>query len=201
MYKPLENMIWDTPLDENLDDEQLQSKLSDEFLPAIIAKWRPAKVREALKIVQKSQPGASASDLKLATSSFRCTKCEDRLFYSEVFHHTCRGQNKSRNRLSDEQLSIQVSYHYWGRGCWEPQGISFDTAWLDITKTIIKACGLDPRTATFQDLYDANPLIECTTCTPLKGARFFTWWPLFVCRQVIIGILLYAVHAVTKVVY
>ncbi|KAF9062733.1 hypothetical protein BDP27DRAFT_1427637 [Rhodocollybia butyracea] len=160
-YKPLENMIWDTPIDETLDDEQLQSKLSDEFIPAIIAKWRPAKVREVLKIMQKSQPGASASDLKLATSSFRCAKCEDRLFYSEVFYHTCC------------QLSLL------GRGCWEPKGISFDTAWLDVTKTIIEACGLDPTTATVQDLYDANPLIECTTCAPLKGAQFFTWWPLF----------------------
>jgi hypothetical protein len=55
-HKPLENIIWDTPIDERLDDAQIQSKLSDEFLPAIIANWRPAKVQEMVTIMQKSQP-------------------------------------------------------------------------------------------------------------------------------------------------
>ncbi|KAF9068968.1 hypothetical protein BDP27DRAFT_1326210 [Rhodocollybia butyracea] len=178
-YKPLENIVWNTPIDENLGYAQIQSKLSDEFLPVIIAKWRPAKVREMVKIMQKSQPRASASDLKLATSSFRCGNCKNRLFYSEVFYHTCCLWNKSRNRLSDERMSIVVDYHTRGRGCWESQGISFDTTWLDVTKMIIEACHLDPTTATIQNLYDANPLIECTTCASQNSAPFYTWWPVF----------------------
>lgn len=77
--------------------------------------------------------------------------------------------------------STYDDYHIWGHGCWEPQVISFDTTWLDVTKRIIQGCGLDPTTATVQNLYDANPLIECTTCVRQDDAQFLTWWPVFVC--------------------
>ncbi|KAF9069334.1 hypothetical protein BDP27DRAFT_1421120 [Rhodocollybia butyracea] len=70
----------------------------------------------------------------------------------------------------------KVLLYPWGR--WTSKSIGFSSKASRVSKKVVEGCGLDPATATVQDLYDANPLIECTTCTRADGSRYFTWWPL-----------------------
>ncbi|KAF9035101.1 hypothetical protein BDP27DRAFT_1528858 [Rhodocollybia butyracea] len=86
---PVEDLIWDTPFEEKLNADNLQPKLS-EYLSSIIAEWKPAKIQELVEIMRKSGiTEATASDLKLAKSGFRCSNCKEKMHYPQMFFHHC----------------------------------------------------------------------------------------------------------------
>lgn len=87
MYQPVEDLIWDTPFEEELNLAGVRPKLA-EHLSRLLAEWKPAKIQELLKIMQKSGTiGATVSDLE--NSVFRCSDCAIKMRYAQVFFHGC----------------------------------------------------------------------------------------------------------------
>ncbi|KAE9411526.1 hypothetical protein BT96DRAFT_983257 [Gymnopus androsaceus JB14] len=179
-YKVFEDLVWDTPQEIILTCTFFRKKLL-EHLPGILDKWRPAKVQELVRIMQKSIPTATAADLHLATSVFQCTECPShyRMHYPQMFYHPCFSQNPPANSLSAERMKIYL----YNTGPWTSRHIVLSESGSQIAKTILESCSLDPTTATVKDLQSVNPLIECTSCyinsdeNSYEAGRAFMRWP------------------------
>ncbi|KAJ3836316.1 hypothetical protein F5878DRAFT_265965 [Lentinula raphanica] len=125
--------------------------------------------------MQSDRPSSIASDLHLATTLFICLRCcRSLLYYSQRFQHTCYTNPPGSSILGRDHPAVDSEHP------WSPNSIVFCDTYSDHTKNLVEACSLDPHTATFQDIYDANPLFECTTClnSDLEGSRCFMHWPL-----------------------
>ncbi|KAJ4493390.1 hypothetical protein C8R41DRAFT_919607 [Lentinula lateritia] len=173
--KIFDALIRDTPQNEDLNEDFFHLKLL-EHLPGIIDEWRPGKIQELVEVMQRSRPTATANDLYLATTIFECTGCYQRslLRYPQMFYHGCCMENRNPG--------FAPGLYFWHEGPWSSTRIFFSDARSEIAKTVIEACSLNPATATFEDMYDANPLAECQTCAvdpqSWEGGRLFMRWPL-----------------------
>ncbi|KAE9405647.1 hypothetical protein BT96DRAFT_1015383 [Gymnopus androsaceus JB14] len=167
-HKVFEDLIWDTPHDEYLGDDFFRLKIS-EYLPGVINEWRPAKMQVLVGMMRN----ATASDLHLATSVFNCTRCAMDLHYPQMFYHHCccyANHSQANERFQTYQSAIPFN------GPWVSSTLTFNEVKSQTSRAIISSCFLDPATTTLQDMYSANPLIECTSCS-LHG-RVFGRWPL-----------------------
>ncbi|KAE9395805.1 hypothetical protein BT96DRAFT_977791 [Gymnopus androsaceus JB14] len=176
-HKLFSDLIWDTPHDEYLGDDFFRLKLS-EYLPGIIDEWRPAKIQELLEVMRQSHSAAITSDLHLATSIFECSNCWGRgdLRYPQVFYHSCcHAQVPDGHR--DERFEPYVSTFPYGMRPWTSRTLTINETESQASRVIIQSFSLDPTTTTIQDIYSANPLIECMSCASNQG-RMFTRWPL-----------------------
>ncbi|KIK59089.1 hypothetical protein GYMLUDRAFT_44820 [Collybiopsis luxurians FD-317 M1] len=170
-----EGLVWDTPVDEEITSDLMKSKLL-EHLPRIIDQWKPKKLQELVEIMQKTHPEATISGLQLATTVFECSKCCNLpLVYPQMFYHHCCFENPDANSIRIKLLD------YSSTGPWTSRYLTLSEKYPTRVKTVIEACSLDPMTTTVQDLWDANPLIECTDCerqSPAWNAgRLFMRWP------------------------
>ncbi|KAJ3968102.1 hypothetical protein EV361DRAFT_952635 [Lentinula raphanica] len=149
--------IWDTPEDVYLKVALYRSKML-EHLPAILKEWRAAADQKLLAIMQQSRPTATISDLHLATTVFEC------------------------DRSIAPFDSLINTLPVYCDGPWTPLPLVFSDTHSDIARRLVAACSLDPDTATLQDIYDANPLFECTPCKrdlhDWDGGRLFMRWPI-----------------------
>ncbi|KIK62817.1 hypothetical protein GYMLUDRAFT_41699 [Collybiopsis luxurians FD-317 M1] len=173
--KFFEDLIWGIPPEDELTEDFFKLKLS-EFLPRFLEQWRHSRIQEMVNVMQKVVPSATASDLHLATSTFVCTVCSrpGPLVFPEMFYHYC-----CRNgRHEDARMA-----NFCGEGQDSPWRccLEFSKEKSITVKKFVEACGLDPKTATTQDLYSSNPLVECLDCN-VKGVqwnhgRLFMRWP------------------------
>ncbi|KAH7875838.1 uncharacterized protein C8R40DRAFT_162368 [Lentinula edodes] len=178
-----ENLIWDTPVEEQVD---FSAKLS-EHLPHFIDKWRLAQIQELLMVVQKSKRGPTLlveSDLYLATSIFECIQCKKAMHYPQMFYHRCCFRNKCPSKISHKRMETFQSHYYdfHEYGPWTPRTLVLSDHCLPVMQTIIKSCSLDPTTTTIQELYSANPLIQCVTCS-FDQKSLCLWWPIVFSRD------------------
>ncbi|KAF5364538.1 hypothetical protein D9757_011336 [Collybiopsis confluens] len=155
--KIIEDWIWDTPTTEDLTEEVVFSKLSEE-LPRIIDQWRPTAIQQTLDVMQRSVPTATAADLHLAVCCFK---------------------NKALTDLSHDRMSIwDQSYIYSSRGPWSTRNLNFNAPRSQTAEVIVKACSLDPSNATPADVLLKNPLLECVQCVGSdKRFRHLMRWP------------------------
>ncbi|KIK59162.1 hypothetical protein GYMLUDRAFT_245584 [Collybiopsis luxurians FD-317 M1] len=176
MFKYFEDLIWDTPLDEEITALSMKPKFFEHF-PSLLNQWRHAKIRELILIMRESRPGAAVSDLQLATTVFECTKCTPStlMHYPQMFHHSCCFENPETNsaRMMVFQPILQNP--------WSPKFLCLSGSGSRLAAKIVEACSLNPTTATIQDLHDANPLIECEDCNissrSWHSGRLFMRWP------------------------
>ncbi|KAJ3729697.1 hypothetical protein C8R42DRAFT_772289 [Lentinula raphanica] len=175
-----QSFIQDTPESEDLTDDVIRSKLL-ENLPEFVKEWRVAKDQKLLEIMQKSRPTATVNDLHLATTVFECDECFAKrpLYYPQIFYHHCC---TSRRGAPLESLVTYLPTYVDHKGQWSHLSIKFSEVYSDHVKALVQQCSLDPNIATFQDIYDANLLFECTTCErdvqERDGGRYFMRWPL-----------------------
>ncbi|KAJ3812404.1 hypothetical protein F5876DRAFT_63995 [Lentinula aff. lateritia] len=170
-----EGLIWDSPLNENMNGQFFREKLL-EYLPSIIEKWKPVKMQELVEIMQKSIPEVTLSDLPLATSIFRCAECPSniKMHYPQMFYHKCCFRNRLVDDRSHERmLTHHPNYVVNSRGPWSPHHIVFDESGSQIVRTILRGCALNPSTTTVQKLHSVDPLIESSH----YGGRLFMRWP------------------------
>jgi hypothetical protein len=174
-HRVFEDLIWDTPEDEELTVDFFSSKLS-EHLSQNLDKWRSEKVKEVVEVVRKTNPSASISDLHLATTLFECTNCGNQMYYPQIFNHPCFNENRSPDSRSNERMTTCSHWKFplSGYGLWGSGRLALgDPARINM---ILEACSLDPANATTQDLDSADPLIECHTCHS-EPIRTFMRWP------------------------
>ena len=134
--------------------------------------------------------------LKLATTVFECPEyhCHHILFYPQVLGHTCLTRTKNRREVIDDTLASTTAarrlvdhsviipdapnYGRYGetqyRCIWRARLILRDHA-RAIAEDLVRLAGLDPTTATVDDMDQLDLRFVCRTCANHCIVTLFTW--------------------------
>ncbi|KAF9014653.1 hypothetical protein BDZ89DRAFT_1076413 [Hymenopellis radicata] len=148
LYRPFFDIIKNTPPDEDATSK-LKEALDSETVSSICVDWREEQ-EQCLTAMLRSKKGRSA-DLSLVVNAFTCVKCCQTkgpiLHYPHFSSHPCFYSTSPRiNTLKRDVYSRCQSF--------------------------VRMCGLDPDTATTEDMDAADVFFRCESCY----AR--TWQPI-----------------------
>ncbi|KAH9483652.1 hypothetical protein JR316_0003122 [Psilocybe cubensis] len=156
-----------------------------ERLPAIaqeIVKLMTEKLRRMVATTGGEFAADPAIVLELATTTFRCPDCESGnrqeaglMRYPRVLahHHALKWHYQRPVEDDDMKILRQVT----GVVPWnQSQIIEFDTSAAVALKSVIKLCGLDPKTTTKEKMDELDPIVECLTCNALEKGRMVMRW-------------------------
>ncbi|KAL0947643.1 hypothetical protein HGRIS_013730 [Hohenbuehelia grisea] len=148
------SLMEDTPLDvQTITDD---FKVFRAALPDLVECWKSHVTQLLLDIlisVRPTQAGnttkTDGSVLDLATSAFRCTRCEAYLSYPRVLVHSCLRDG------STTQFDTPTDY----------TGVKHTSADFAALSSVITAHGFDPDVATIQDLDGTDLVLACKRCS------------------------------------
>ncbi|KAJ3911115.1 hypothetical protein F5877DRAFT_86453 [Lentinula edodes] len=173
-----QDMIFNPPKMKVVTPTYLRTMLLAE-LPRILNEWRPAKLQSLLEIVKQASPGATAFDLRLATTIFGCAKCNGLFIFPQMFYHGCCFQNRVADGGSRKKRKSHAKF--WDTvkdSCWSSVTLFFHSQSSQLARRIVVSVGLNPATATACDLSFARPVIENTSeQANTYPARLFVMWP------------------------
>ncbi|KAK0433550.1 hypothetical protein EV421DRAFT_1428233 [Armillaria borealis] len=155
LSEPFSVVILNTPLLDAVTEEILKEPFV--HFKEIAARWREEKNCELQGVMKKS---GFEPKLNLATTLFHCESCASRLAYPDVLRHFCCTQLRY---ISDLDLKKNRYKALWNMPChtWYADKLRFDQVGFDNATAVVKLCGLDPETATAQDMDDMNPRLTC----------------------------------------
>ncbi|KAK0481359.1 hypothetical protein IW261DRAFT_1606680 [Armillaria novae-zelandiae] len=172
VQEPFSTLFFDTPLDVSIADS-LQAMWI--HLPDVASKLRDAQTSKLTELMK--QAGLKA-DLHLATTVFRCTECCQSYQYPYVLAHRCPSQELAKP-FNDEDwkpyVLRRISHCYMA---WSESQFSIDQETVDKVACLIKTCGLDPETATYEDMDTLDYRIICNHCSnsQTKGRKQVMRW-------------------------
>lgn len=176
----VQNIIINTPSVEPFTDKDLAEV--EAALPDIIFRWRKQTEEKLLNMITQACgiQDTTESILQLATTVFSCKSCSaEALTYPRVLVHHC-ATDYYYPREVDEDLSAVHSFLgrvYWNNG----NRISFDAQKITPLIEAIKLCGLDPKSATGEDMDKRNAIFECHSCNDARKGRCTLTWKGVVC--------------------
>lgn len=172
----------------------MSSSLSDETLiqlareceaeaAAYLRSLLPAKKKgkATRKDRGKAQDEDTTDGLILATTYFKCAKCTEPMPYARALVHHCLFASEQEVEKDDTTISLATMltacasavtpfYHPDSAG----EKVFFDEEASRHAEILIRACGLDPRNATFADMESLNVRVECVPCS--KKQRLGMGW-------------------------
>ncbi|KAJ3765396.1 hypothetical protein FB446DRAFT_467498 [Lentinula raphanica] len=168
-----EELVWNTPPEIDLTSDFLSSQIA-QFMPSFIERWKSAKVLELVNKIKEVVPTFAMSDLQLATTIFRCGRCSRKMHFPEMFYHRCCREPSMSSNHSRMKIFTEKSPLFQRKAPWNSSFIHlYNGHSMIVVQDVIKACGLEPETASIHDLYAAHPLIECLHCVRYNGDRHF----------------------------
>ncbi|KAJ6520162.1 hypothetical protein C8R45DRAFT_954111 [Mycena sanguinolenta] len=171
------------PASVTVDEQTFEALLPD--FPGMIATWREELLQKMVAAYKRSSvANALHADnvvedrLKLATSVFRCCSCDEGLdsffgglmsigyqkkgcrplFYPKMIAHWCL------TRLSGRSMVLMFLSGESGRDCVWHNELKFDPHTSEIVEKVVRACGMDPETATVEDMDAADKRLACHAC-------------------------------------
>jgi hypothetical protein len=151
---------------------------------AIFLHCAAQRLLDALPIAQ----GTSTNELDLAATIFSCTArgydvCGRGSFLNgrEALAHLCRTWPRDnthrrppeRDLLKhDREQQVQLLCD-WVAGAGGTSKIRMNTWAVGVAKHVVRLAGLDPGSATAQDMDNANAWFECTKASCMRCTRFF----------------------------
>ncbi|KAJ7459070.1 hypothetical protein B0H11DRAFT_178141 [Mycena galericulata] len=171
-------------VDVDVDEHTFEAMLPD--FPVMIATWREKIVGQVVKVHKRSgQSGVDDDSIKarlpLATSVYKCSTCisdyEDGfyhqigsgiecpcrpLFWPRVLAHRCLTRTDFSSMLMFMDASQDVM--------WRTGPLEVDSSTVEIVEKIVTACGLDPATATVEEMDAADARLACHACAKRAGS-------------------------------
>ena len=142
------------------------------LFPDIVRRWRNITEEKLLNMIAPSEK-ITESSFQLATTIFSCRFCHnDPLTYPQVLIHHCA--TVDYGRVYDEEQS--VIRRYLDCSNWNVGNITFDAKKVECLSEAIKLCGLDPKSATREDMDKRDPIFECLACNDLRKGRCTLSW-------------------------
>jgi hypothetical protein len=182
-------IIEDTPYGVQVTEETFRRAMAR--LPQLINEWRSAKDAELVHImndsVESEHSQSNGSDgennrkqLELATSLFQCKICCGTIPYPQILIHACTHDLRYTWRHSDDPrcaLWCNLLDEPWNIG---GEKIGIDNQAKPAGRLIVETCGLDPDTATAQEMDDLDPRLECVKCYSEMSGRLIMGWKMAV---------------------
>jgi hypothetical protein len=153
-FPAFKTILLDTPLDNVITPGSFEDAVS--LLPALSAEWRASKELELLEILG---PHTSLADLQLAATRFRCMGCSHDIPYPRIIVHQCLRQlNCDEQPANQREMDFSACQEILGR-IWSPTRCVKSTVEQKMNSIILQ-CGLDPATATHQELMSSDVILE-----------------------------------------
>ena len=180
----VQDLIIRPPLSTTFSDKDLETVGA--IFPNIVLRWREKTEAKLLNMISPRQNNISKSLLQLATTIFSCQACPngEPLTYPRVLIHRCASRHRRASyertfTIDDDQLVVQrfLNSSYWNSG----NIITFDAQKAVSLSEAIKLCGLDPKSATREDMDKLNPIFECLACNDVRKGRCTLTWLGVVC--------------------
>ncbi|KIM79606.1 hypothetical protein PILCRDRAFT_549999 [Piloderma croceum F 1598] len=178
-------VIEDTPDDVEVTQESFKQAM--ERLPHLITQWRSAKDAELVRIMSasasaptesqlnESQPENNRALLELATTFFHCKSCSGMISYPRILVHSCTHVYSWRHREVNDPR-----YTLWGILTDVPWNLGGDIIGIkegakESGSLVVKSCGLDPDTASTQEMDNLDARFECESCVNSSGRLIMEW--------------------------
>ena len=162
-------------------DTEMDLETVGAIFPDIVLRWRIKTEEKLLNMISPSQ-NIDAPLLQLATTIFSCRFCPNEpLTYPRILIHQCA--NATYNGIMiDKDKDLSMLRSFLGHSYWNASNfIIFDEQKIVSLSEAIKLCGLDPKSATREDMDKQNPIFECLTCSDLRKGRCTLSWLGLVC--------------------
>lgn len=162
-------ITWDTPMDvEVTEDDFLPAMLT---LPQLIDQWRDETDTKLLRIMDPSAELEKHRDrLALATTVFHCTGCAKSIAYPRILVHGCMS-HFYRAQPNDGLEANPTLHALWKAQEYQTWNFANDSISLanqprvrGAIETITKACNLDPKSTTAQEMDELDARLECVGC-------------------------------------
>ncbi|KAK0233982.1 hypothetical protein IW262DRAFT_1505555 [Armillaria fumosa] len=155
LLKSFSRLLFATPLDQDIT-ESLTAAWAQ--LPRVADEWRKTQ-NSALKALMLK--AGFEPNLNLATSFFKCSFCHRLRVcqYPYILAHRCPSSYPRRESFdSDNWKNYALSYlsRHRHTSIWSASQYMVDGEALKRVQSIIQACGLDPGTATHEDIDSLN---------------------------------------------
>ena len=177
----VQDLITCPPLSATFTDKNLAAV--ETTFPDIVLRWRKQAEEKLLNMVTQGCGIQTTSEfvLQLATTVFTCKYCiDDPLTYPRVLVHRCATRIFYSDREDEDMPSIRrfLDCAYWNIG----NVITFEAQRTVVLTKAIKLCGLDPMSATREDIEKKWPIFECLACNdPRKGRCTLSWLGVVCC--------------------
>ncbi|KAK0433554.1 hypothetical protein EV421DRAFT_2040149 [Armillaria borealis] len=158
VQEPFSTLFFDTPLDVSIADS-LQAMWI--HLPDVASKLREAQTSELTELMEQA---GLKPDVHLATTVFACTECCEFYLYPYVLAHRCPFRQPAK-LFNDEDWKPYALRRISHRMAWSERQFTIDQESVDKVACLIKTCGLDPETATHEDMDALDCRIICNHCS------------------------------------
>ena len=166
----VQDLFFRPPLSTNFTEKDLET--IGALFPDIVRRWRNITEEKLLNMIAPSQT-ITESSLQLATTIFSCRLCSNEpLTYPQVLIHHCA--TVTYGSVYDEEQS--VIRRFLDCSNWNAVYITFDAKKIECLSEAIKLCGLDPKSATREDMDKRDPIFECLACNDLRKGRCTLSW-------------------------
>ncbi|KAJ7596502.1 hypothetical protein C8J56DRAFT_774219 [Mycena floridula] len=154
------------------------------FIPDLFATWREAKEQKLKDLIGGDEESDTNPNLELASFLFICQPCTPRralsflnlfsasansnptVWFPEALSHHCCSLAASLPWTGRESTDVaaNLTTQHRKRREWTPTYHKIDSSGHVGVKAIIEAAGLDPETATVDDMDQLDIYFACTTC-------------------------------------
>ncbi|KAK0481358.1 hypothetical protein IW261DRAFT_1681036 [Armillaria novae-zelandiae] len=171
LLKPFSRLLFATPLHQDIT-ESLTAAWAQ--LPRVADEWRETQ-NSALKALMLK--AGLEPNLNLATSFFKCSFCHRLCQYPYVLAHRCPLRYPQESFVHDNWKNLAMSYlsRRGDAATWSASQYMVDGEVLRRVQSIIQACGLDPETATHEDMDSLNCRVICQCCSTSVGSFVMQW--------------------------
>lgn len=150
-----------------------------EILPEIAQQWRERAASEMVNKIRATMGENHVMDpstvLSLATSVFSCLgfSCSERnMWFEDALAHPCCTPRCSELDLG---MNTEPAYLFFTKKPWTAN-VHFSKAEHNIISEVVQLCGLDPLTATVDQMNQLDPVFECAVCRrPDAGRQVMSW--------------------------
>ncbi|KDQ62087.1 hypothetical protein JAAARDRAFT_148747 [Jaapia argillacea MUCL 33604] len=178
--------IIERPVEEKIKKRHFRSAVAE--LPRLCQEWRdringkllsmvpvvarPGGDNHSSSDVQEDHSTEAFSRLDLATTYFRCTKCDSSITYPRILHHACMTEldyaGKNYNPDDEDAYALCRRAIQLGHEPWDYDGrqVSFDVEASEVARRFVETCGRDPDTTTRKHMDDTNSRFRCTGYKP-----------------------------------
>ncbi|KAI0820028.1 hypothetical protein BC628DRAFT_1498125 [Trametes gibbosa] len=135
-------------------------------IPSLKAEWLEARKTELLS--QAEGLPEVASPLLLAMVAFKCISCARAdLRWPNILAHKCTRDRRYGWSPYTSQMALRSVCMPKGEDLpWRGSELTFCKDDVQVRRSVITACGLDPDTATHEDMDQREARLVCTACSP-----------------------------------
>ncbi|KAF5372886.1 hypothetical protein D9758_001514 [Tetrapyrgos nigripes] len=152
--------IWQIPVEQDSIETEIHE--AAQKVLSFISQWRPQAEQRVLDILRQVVPAATLTDLTLVKTVFKCSRCDDCLWYADagICSHDCTSRKAPGSHFAQSGLPSELHSDFFSTS-WDPSCIQYCQETSDKAISVLDACGLNRATTTPGEMHVLNPLFKC----------------------------------------